>query len=82
MSLCNTTFSMPGHIGFSSCVFSCENCNAVVLTVLGNIYVSLGENVADTERGYIVKAILYMPVENWLRSTHSTKVGSEAKARI
>ena len=57
-------FSTPGHIGFSSGVFSCENFNAVVLTVGGNLYASLGENPTDAERGFIAKTIVYMPVEN------------------
>ena len=64
MSSCSTVFSMAGYIGFSSGVFSCENCNAVVLTVRGNIYASLGENPTDAERGFIAKTIVYMPVEN------------------
>ena len=58
MSSCNAVFSTPGRIGFSSGVFSCENCNAVVLTVRGNIYATLGENPTDAERGFIVKIIL------------------------
>ena len=64
MSSCNAVFSTPGHIGFSSGVYSCENCSAVVLTVRGNIYASLGEKPTDAESGFIVKTILYMPVEN------------------